>query len=102
MRFSKLYVAAMEKNDRGKYEESNCLRESLVTLQRDLESEIDTIPPGCQEEIVRVMRRLDATLESCRTFPQTLGQHWRLGQLGRQQATMQIVGHENWPSQSEA
>ena len=71
-KFEKLYVAAMEKNDRGKYEESNCLRESLVTLQRDLEAEIDTIPPGCQGELVRVMRRLDATLESCRTFPPPL------------------------------
>ena len=45
-RFEKLYVSAKEKNDRGLYESANSLRESLVTLQSQLDIEIDAIPPS--------------------------------------------------------
>ena len=68
-RFEKLYVSAKEKNDRGLYESANSLRESLVTLQSQLDIEIDAIPPECRGELVRVMNRLETTLGSCPVFP---------------------------------
>ena len=56
--FAKAYLDAREKNDRGLYEETNELREGLITLQNTLGVEIDLVPLDSTVEMTNALSRV--------------------------------------------
>ena len=70
--FAKAYLNAREKNDRGLYEDTNELREGLITLQNTLGVEIDLVPLDSTVEMTNALSRVAETLQSCPNFPPAL------------------------------
>ena len=67
--FIKQYSEAREKNDCGFYEQSNFMCEELFALRENLEEESDDLPLSSQQEVARLVGRLQECLDSCPFFP---------------------------------